>query len=219
MEFDELFFTSLFNLLVAAFLGGVIGFERAGKNHDAGLRTHILVCIGSATVMILSTYLARDYNQLDITRLGAQVISGIGFLGVGSIIVTRDRVRGLTTAAGLWTTACVGLVVGMGYHLIAAAVVALMLIAILGLRPIAMKFQRNINDIKLCVTINNKDVVSDLFVFLKETGFETIGVCLENVNLSDMKVILELNSNKDVDKDELLFNLCSLDGVKQVSII
>lgn len=128
-------------LVVAVILGGIIGLER-GANHDAGLRTHIIVCIGSASVMVLSECLVKQYEiNSEIMRIGAQVISGIGFLGAGSIIIDGNRVRGITTAAGLWATACAGLVVGSGYFLLAICIVALMLFAMYGLRPITRKQQ------------------------------------------------------------------------------
>ncbi len=99
-------------------LGGIIGMERGKKRHPAGLRTHLVVCIGSASVMMVSQYITSTINgAADPTRLGAQVISGIGFLGVGTIVVTgRNQVKGLTTAAGLWASACMGLAIGVGFY-------------------------------------------------------------------------------------------------------
>ncbi len=102
-------------------LGGVIGMERGKKRHPAGLRTHLVVCIGSASVMMVSQYIFYTFGSLsDPARLGAQVISGIGFLGVGTIVVTgRNQVKGLTTAAGLWASACMGLAIGIGFYEVA----------------------------------------------------------------------------------------------------
>ena len=105
-------------LFLAMILGGGIGLERGIKKRPAGMRTYMLVCIGAALVMITSQYLSLSFPNADPARLGAQVISGIGFLGVGTIIITRDRqVRGLTTAAGLWASACMGLAIGVGFYL------------------------------------------------------------------------------------------------------
>lgn len=105
-------------LTLAIVFGGVIGYERGRKRRPAGLRTHILVCIGSALVMITSQYMMeiRHYST-DPSRLGAQVISGIGFLGAGTILITvKQQVKGLTTAAGLWASACMGLALGIGFY-------------------------------------------------------------------------------------------------------
>ena len=104
--------------LLAAFIAGVIiGFDRAMKRRGAGLKTHVLVCLGATLVMLTSQFIQINYDgNMDVARLGAQVISGVGFLGVGTIIVTgRNQVRGLTTAAGLWTCACIGLAIGIGF--------------------------------------------------------------------------------------------------------
>jgi putative Mg2+ transporter-C (MgtC) family protein len=106
-------------LALATFVGVIIGLDREYKNKGAGIKTHALVCIGAAMAMIVNEYVFREFPNMntDITRLGAQVISGIGFLGVGTIIVTGQRhVSGLTTAASLWTSACIGLAVGIGFY-------------------------------------------------------------------------------------------------------
>ena len=104
-------------LTLAMILGGIIGLERGIKKRPAGMRTYMLVCIGSTLVMITNQYMAGIFTGTDPARMGAQVISGIGFLGVGTIIITRDRqVRGLTTAAGLWASACMGLAIGIGFY-------------------------------------------------------------------------------------------------------
>lgn len=118
-------------LVMAAVFGGVIGLERETTRHPAGLRTHMLICIGSALVMITGQFAFQTISPTaDPTRIGAQVISGIGFLGVGTILVVgRQHVRGLTTAAGLWASACMGLAIGIGFYL--GAVVAGVLIFVI----------------------------------------------------------------------------------------
>lgn len=109
---------AIFLRLILAMLAGLlVGIDRGLKRRGAGVKTHVLVCLGSALVMMTSEYMAHTFTgTLDIARLGAQVISGIGFLGVGTILVTgKNQIRGLTTAAGLWTCACVGLAIGIGF--------------------------------------------------------------------------------------------------------
>ena len=113
---DMTFWAILARLTLAVICGGLIGAEREVKRRPAGFRTHILICLGSAITTLTSQYLLFQHLFNDIARLGAQVISGIGFVGAGTIIVTRDkRVKGLTTAAGLWAAAIIGLVCGAGY--------------------------------------------------------------------------------------------------------
>jgi len=143
LNFD---YAILIRLVVAAILGGLVGWERGERsNQEAGLRTHIIVCLGAALVMIISESLAAEYGG-DMMRMGAQVISGIGFLGVGCIIVTGNRVRGITTAAGLWTTACVGLAIGSGHFILATVVVLLMLFVMWGLRSIMGRNRKPLDD-------------------------------------------------------------------------
>ncbi|MEC6748588.1 MgtC/SapB family protein [Marinilactibacillus sp. XAAS-LB27] len=102
---------------MAVVVGGIIGLERDMKNHAAGFRTYILVCLGSTVVMMTNQFISDTYLVGDPSRMGAQVISGIGFLGAGTILVTNNNhVRGLTTAAGLWSAACVGLAIGIGFY-------------------------------------------------------------------------------------------------------
>ena len=104
-------------LLLAMVFGGTIGFERGVRQRAAGLRTHMLLCVGAASTMLVSQFIYASYGVGDPARLSAQVISGIGFLGAGTIIVTRrNQVKGLTTAATLWATACMGLAVGVGFY-------------------------------------------------------------------------------------------------------
>ena len=105
-------------LLLATLVGVAIGIDREFHNKGAGVKTHVLVCIGAAMAMIVSEYVLHQFPDArgDINRIGAQVISGVGFLGVGSILVTgKNEVRGLTTAAGLWACACIGLAAGIGF--------------------------------------------------------------------------------------------------------
>ena len=104
-------------ILLSILIGGILGVERGRKNRPAGLRTYILVCLGSALVMMTNQYVYVTFETGDPVRLGAQVISGIGFLGAGTIVLTgRNKIMGITTAAGLWTAACSGLAIGIGFY-------------------------------------------------------------------------------------------------------
>ena len=112
-------------LLLAVVVGCVVGIEREKKNRPAGMRTHVLVCVGAATIAILETYIIADTITLNLNnpgsgiavsmgRITAQVVSGIGFLGAGTIFISQKKIAGLTTAASLWNAACLGLAAGMG---------------------------------------------------------------------------------------------------------
>lgn len=109
--------TTLIRTILAAFCAGVIGYDRDKHGAQAGLRTHILVCVGAMLAMTTGQFASNYYTTVDPTRIGAQVISGIGFLGAGTIIVIRhNRISGLTTAAGLWASASLGLAIGIGFY-------------------------------------------------------------------------------------------------------
>ena len=131
-DLNDLNILSIFvRLLLAMAFGGTIGFERGIRQRAAGLRTHMLLAVGAASTMLVSQYMYASYGVGDPARLSAQVISGIGFLGAGTIIVTRrNQVKGLTTAATLWVTACMGLAVGVGFYA-CALIMYLILIFIL----------------------------------------------------------------------------------------
>lgn len=104
-------------IAAALLLGGILGMERGLKQRPAGLRTHMLVCVGACLIMLTNLYICQVFGTGDPVRMGAQVVSGIGFLGAGTIVVTRhNQIRGLTTAAGLWAAAAVGLATGVGFY-------------------------------------------------------------------------------------------------------
>nr|WP_294491156.1 MgtC/SapB family protein [uncultured Anaerosporobacter sp.] len=107
----------IFRLLLSVILCGIIGMERGLRNRPAGFMTYLLVGLGSTLIMITNQYIVTLYSDIDPTRMAAQVVSGIGFLGAGTIITTsKNEIRGLTTAAGIWATAAVGLAVGIGFY-------------------------------------------------------------------------------------------------------
>lgn len=124
----------LIKVLMAVAVGGIIGLERETVKRPAGLRTHMLVCAASAMVMDINLIIVASYPNADPMRLGAQVISGMGFLGAGTIIKEGINVKGLTTAAGLWSVACLGLVIGAGQYLMGgiAAVIMFLILKVVG---------------------------------------------------------------------------------------
>ena len=165
--------TILIRILLATLCAGSIGFERTRKRHAAGLRTYILVCLGAAIVMMLSDYLCIVYQSTDAARLGAQVISGIGFLGAGSILITsKSRIKGLTTAAGLWTSACVGLAIGAGFYTL-ALVANIAILVILSLLPsLEAFFRRRTRYFELHVELDERTNLKDLVNFLRSINVQ-----------------------------------------------
>ncbi len=109
--------STLLRVVLAMVIGGLIGFERGRHNRPAGFRTHMLVCLGASLVMMTNQYAFQYLGGSDPVRMGAQVVSGIGFLGAGTIVMTgKSQIRGITTAAGLWAAACCGLAIGIGFY-------------------------------------------------------------------------------------------------------
>ena len=118
MEIREVTYLAVaLRIFAAVVIGGLLGLERGMKNRPAGMRTYMLVCMGACLVMLTNQYINQAFGTGDPVRMGAQVVSGIGFLGAGTIVVTRrNQIKGLTTAAGLWTAAAVGLALGIGFY-------------------------------------------------------------------------------------------------------
>ncbi len=158
----------LLKILLAVALSGLIGLEREHKHRPAGLRTHVLVCVGATLTMMISQFMIKEGISTDVARLGAQVISGIGFLGAGTIIREGDRVRGLTTAATLWATACIGLAIGIGYYLGAVIAALTMLLVLRVLGYIMKKYEGKENLTIHIQTGNSKENVAKIIEVIHE---------------------------------------------------
>jgi putative Mg2+ transporter-C (MgtC) family protein len=157
----------LLRLLAAAALGSLIGFERERLLWAAGIRTHMLVCVGSCLFMLVSQYgfsniLASEHVVLDPSRIAAQVVSGIGFLGAGSILARGEIVRGLTTAASVWTVAAIGLAVGGGLYLPAAASTVIILLILAGIKPLEEAYRSRNQTCMLQVEVENNSLTPEL---------------------------------------------------------
>lgn len=155
---ESFYLVVLIRLLIAGILGGIIGFERESVSRPAGFRTHILVCVGAALVMITSQFIFERYRTLtniDPARLGAQVISGIGFLGAGTIIREGASVKGLTTAASLWAVSCVGIAAGIGFYEGAIFAAAIIYITLIVLKRIEKHFAKKNRLSILCINADN----------------------------------------------------------------
>lgn len=151
----------LLRLLFAALVGGAIGLEREIKGKPAGMRTNILMCLGSCLIMILSMHVAQNSGKMaDPGRIAAQVVTGIGFLGAGTIIRSRVSVTGLTSAATLWFVAALGLVIGFGDYVLALAATVLMIITLTFLRTVErhIEVSNQLHILRLNVTAEGKSL-------------------------------------------------------------
>ncbi|MDR1786785.1 MAG: MgtC/SapB family protein [Spirochaetaceae bacterium] len=170
--------------VLASVLGGLIGFERGKKNRPAGFRTYMLVCFGSAVVMMTNQYVYQVHALTDPTRLGAQVISGIGFLGAGSIIVTgHSQVKGLTTAAGLWAAACIGLAVGVGFYSMAIIGGIMIYIIMAGMGRIDTQIRETSRLVVVYLELGKNHAFSDFLTFARENDLEISDVQIEENKL------------------------------------
>ncbi|NLK27745.1 MAG: MgtC/SapB family protein [Clostridiales bacterium] len=177
----------ILRLLLSIVLGGVIGFERGRSGRPAGFRTHILVCLGSSLAMMTNQFIIQEYGTGDPTRIAAQVVSGIGFLGAGTIIVTgRHQVKGLTTAAGLWATACMGLAIGIGFY--KAAIISCVLIFF-----VTVVLHRLDN------TMLSKSKVMDLYIeFNNSTSITSVADAIKSqmIHIDSIEILKPTYGNK-----------------------
>jgi putative Mg2+ transporter-C (MgtC) family protein len=216
----------LIRLVSASLLGSIIGLERERILWAAGIRTHMLVCVGSCLIMIVSQYgfanvLTEKNVVLDPSRIAAQVVSGIGFLGAGSILARGEIVKGLTTAASIWTVAAIGLAVGGGLYLAAGASTIIILIILAGIKPLEEAYRSRNQSCQLKIEV--------------ESGFLTPELLRETLKLrvsQDKRFLVENRGNEGTDDLLVLLNKVSsqdiasfsgmlneLDGVKSVTIL
>ena len=168
----------LIRLALAVIFGGFIGLERERKHRPAGFRTHILICLGAAMTTLTSQYLFLSLRQFtDIARLGAQVIAGIGFIGAGSIIVTqRRRVKGLTTAAGLWASAAIGLCFGAGFYE-GGIIAALLILAVeLLFSKLEYRIMDNAREVNLLVEYKDLASLNGVLRYMKEVDLKILSL-------------------------------------------
>jgi putative Mg2+ transporter-C (MgtC) family protein len=213
----------ILRLLAAALLGSIIGADRERLSWAAGLRTHMLVCVGACLIMIVSAYgfadiLHTPHVVLDPSRVAAQVVSGIGFLGAGSILLRGEVVRGLTTAASLWTVAAIGLAVGGGLYVEAVAATIVIMIILAGIKPIEERFQQRHKVYEIAVeTVQDGLSIAALDSAL---GYRArrisryIAKPSETEGLEDVTITLTRLSPKDV--EEIVGDLAKVPGVKRV---
>ncbi|NLD19779.1 MAG: MgtC/SapB family protein [Clostridiales bacterium] len=207
-------------LLLAMVFGGVIGLERGANRHPAGFRTHILVCVGAALAMMTNQFILQVFETGDPARLGAQVITGVGFLGVGTILVTgRHKIKGLTTAAGLWASACLGLAIGIGFYsgAIVAAVVIFVSIALLPRVENYFYKRSRVLDLYLEVdTIDNFKAIRKYIRSVDAAFYETHLGKTPPISSGGVAFHLSMMLEKRVSRGEIIHTLESMDGVELV---
>lgn len=206
-------------LLLALVCGGLLGLERGKKKRPAGFRTHMLVCVGSALAMLTNQYMAEHYAGIDASRMAAQVISGIGFLGAGTIMVTGlQKIRGLTTAAGLWVVACIGLAFGTGFY--SAGIIATILCYIINtvLHRVETRMEINARVIGIYVELEDVSYVGRLLEKLRELDINVSDFETGKARTSDkhIGVLLIVKLVRFVEHAEVIEQLKNVEGVSFV---
>lgn len=167
-------FSVALRLFLAVLFGGIIGLERGASKHPAGFRTHILLCVGAALAMLTNQFIYETMPAVtDPSRMGAQVITGVGFLGVGTILVTGgQKIKGLTTAAGLWASACIGLALGIGFYSGAIIAGILVFVSLKFLRRVESYFYDLSRVMDFYVELDSLPKLRVYQCFVREQGME-----------------------------------------------
>lgn len=213
MQIQEI--QTLFQLILIVFLSGFIGFERESWNKPAGFRTHVLVGISAVLVMVCGKYLYNETGA-DPTRIPAQLLSGIGFLGAGTILRDGFNVKGLTTAASLLAVTCVGLAVGAGYY-IGAIIATAVVYAVLSYAHVLSNKLEHYNFLDFEITSKNpKEIANQVREILEVYDLEIVKIFIsDEENKNDMlKVVAKYKEKLDVNK--LITNILELDNVTGV---
>lgn len=219
--FDDYFFLMMFRLITAVVLCGLIGFEREIKNRSAGFRTHILVGVGACLMMLLSLYgfdpylNKHDSIRFDPARIPSYVISGIGFLGAGTIMVHGITIRGLTTAASIWTVAGLGLVIGAGMYGPAILSTAVVLLSLILLNNIEKLFKRRTYQ-HIQVSVERDASIGEVVQIFEKHDIKINGFEIEINNEYQRTVYIELSHKQDLQEINLFDEITRLPYVKGV---
>jgi putative Mg2+ transporter-C (MgtC) family protein len=212
-------FSTVLRLMLALVCGGLLGLERGKKKRPAGFRTHMLVCVGSALAMITNQYMAEHYVGIDASRMASQVISGIGFLGAGTIMVTGlQKIRGLTTAAGLWVVACIGLAFGTGFY--SGGIVATVLCYVINtvLHRFEARMETNARIIGIYVELADVSYIGKLLEKLRQSEINVTELETGKARMSDnhVGVLLVIRLAHFVNHSEIIEQLEMVEGVSFV---
>ena len=204
-------------IVIAVLCGGALGLERGLKHRPAGMRTYMLVCVGACLIMLTNQYLFQVTQAGDPMRLGAQVVSGIGFLGAGTIVVTRyNRIKGLTTAAGLWSAAGVGLALGVGFY--EAALIAGL--AIFVVMTLLQRWDDNLHSktraVEIYVELADGITVGSFIKTLRDMELSVSNIQMEqSATESDARgLIATLKAQKRCNHSELMEKIRQINGVR-----
>ena len=174
----------LTRLIIAAIFGGLIGLERQNNNQSAGFRPHIILTVASALAMLTNQFIFERFGNADISRIAAGVVSGVGFLGAGTILITsRNRIKGLTTAAGLWACSCLGIAIGAGFYTAAICGVIIYILALL-LQPLERKLSKYSRYINLHIELDDPKKINSFLNYARNNNIQITSL-IHNDNYRD----------------------------------
>lgn len=203
-------------LVLATVMGGIIGMERGATKHAAGLRTFMLVCLGAALAQIIDMRCVMLYGIGDPLRLAQGVINGIGFLGVGTIIITgRSHIKGLTTAATLWTTAVLGISIGSGYLYSSIVTFLLIMIVIKAMAGFSRKQMQHNRQMQVKLEVAKNDGTKRIITYLREQGYRVTEMDKKE-NEENILLSMDIDLGKKVNHDIVVEELSKLDEVEFV---
>ena len=207
----------LVRIFVAACLGLLIGSERKNRNKSAGIRTHVIVALGAALIMVVSKYGFMDVEKADAARVAAQVVSGIGFLGAGVIFVRNNLVNGLTTAAGIWATAGVGLALGAGMYVVGISSTLLVLLIQFVMHRVAYFADVASGGLIRMTLVKREGIVQSMEDYLQREKLSVISVKINKTKKDEVKLEFDVVFPPGYKKTKLLARLVEMDDVLAVS--
>ncbi len=217
----------LFRLVRAAVLGGVVGLEREVHGRPAGIRTYLLLCMGSALIMVVSEYLyftldSKGWEAIlrsDPERIAAQALTGIGFLGAGVILRYKDSIRGLTTAACVWVACAVGLAIGAGFYLFGVAVTALTLVSLVGLKVLERKLKKDWYKEMTVVSRDEAGQLNRIQEIITRNQYDIVNFGLnKDLEKKEVKASFLLRVRTVHPSREVLQEVFNVEGVKSVDL-
>ena len=207
----------LVRIFVAACLGILIGSERKNRKKSAGIRTHVIVALGAALIMVVSKYGFMDVEKADAARVAAQVVSGIGFLGAGVIFVRNNLVNGLTTAAGIWATAGVGLALGAGMYVVGISSALLVLLIQFVMHRVAYFADVASGGLIRMTLVKREGIVQSMEDYLQREKLSVISVKINKTKKDEVKLEFDVVFPPGYKKTKLLARLVEMDDVLAVS--
>lgn len=194
----------LIRVVVACLCGGLIGLERTKRLKEAGIRTHIIVALGATLIMVVSKYGFGDVADADASRIASNVITGVSFLGAGVIFVRGGSVKGLTTAAGIWATAAIGLALGAGMYTVGILVTVLMILLQIALHKFLPADMQSSKELLLVISRDYHTVMPKIRKRLTDMKILISGVEMEKLENGDVRVTMDIRLHKDNFSEELL---------------